>query len=117
MSTNLSNIRTVVNFFCETIQVLDVQGNYAQSRDPWVISLMLEKLDRETKRLWADVAISKPEPTLDEFLTFLKERCSAIESYNPDIGKATAELRSPQSHKRSNIRVHSSHKFVAHYDF
>ena len=82
VSPNCSNLRHVVNVFSETIQVLDAQGNYANSRDPWMIYLMLEKLDRETGKAWAEHSTTFNEPSLEQFSEFLKTRCSALELYH-----------------------------------
>ena len=49
VNSRLSNLRSVTSLFQETINVLDNLGDYGKSRDPWLIYLIAEKLDKETR--------------------------------------------------------------------
>ena len=84
VSPNLHNFRNVVNKFSEGLQLLKSQGDYADSKDPWVIYFMSNKLDRETNKAWAEYSANINEPSLDSFLTFLGERSSALEIFQPN---------------------------------
>lgn len=50
----------------------------ATSRDPWIVYLLLNKLDHETKVLWSREIINK-SPTVHNFMTFLMGRMKSLE--------------------------------------
>lgn len=51
-----------------------------ESRDPWIIYMILEKLDPETQSLWSLETSGNDEPTQKELFQFLNKRCDALES-------------------------------------
>ncbi|XP_038106683.1 uncharacterized protein LOC119766295 [Culex quinquefasciatus] len=46
------NLQKLVTTSDEVVRQLDVLGEQYQSRDPWLIQLLLEKIDEETQALW-----------------------------------------------------------------
>ncbi|XP_055681223.1 uncharacterized protein LOC129788855 [Lutzomyia longipalpis] len=66
------------------------------SRDPWVIYLLLNKLDQETKVLWSR-EITSNSPTIPEFMQFLKNRMKSIERCHPIVSKGTSAPTRPSS--------------------
>ncbi|KAF8784986.1 hypothetical protein HNY73_010588 [Argiope bruennichi] len=58
---NSMNLRSIVDTSDEVLRGLgESLGEEASSRDPWLIHLLLQKLDPETRRLWS-VKISEIE--------------------------------------------------------
>ncbi|GFS84734.1 uncharacterized protein NPIL_271271 [Nephila pilipes] len=76
---NLTNLRNIVGTSDEVLRGLKALGNEATSRDPWLIQLLLQKLDPETRRLWSVKTSDVELPTWEEFLEFLNTRCSTLE--------------------------------------
>ncbi|XP_058817687.1 uncharacterized protein LOC131680996 [Topomyia yanbarensis] len=64
----------------DVIRQLKALGNEFESRDPWLIHLLLEKVDKETRSLWAQKIIDVDNPTFTDFLEFLQKRCDALET-------------------------------------
>ncbi|XP_055714290.1 uncharacterized protein LOC129808537 [Phlebotomus papatasi] len=77
------------------------------SRDPWVIYLLLDKLDHETKVLWSR-EIQNSTPTLPTFMTFLQSRMKSIERYQPCPSKPTTNQNKPSSTPISKFNRNSS---------
>ncbi|XP_055686819.1 uncharacterized protein LOC129792077 [Lutzomyia longipalpis] len=49
-------------------------------RDVWLIHIYINKMDHETKTLWARENNGSEIPTFSKFLEFLDERCNSLES-------------------------------------
>lgn len=49
-------------------------------RDPWIIYLLLNKVDYDTKQAWAAEVGARNDCTVAELLIFLQSRCDALES-------------------------------------
>ena len=79
VNSRLSNLRSVTSLFQETINVLDNLGDYGKSRDPWLIYLIAEKLDKETREGLADEIAEEDEPSIKQCFHFLEERCNTKE--------------------------------------
>ena len=103
VSQNCQNLRNVINLFNETTGLLDAQGAYASSRDPWLIQLMLNKLDNYTKRAWAEEASTNESPSLQEFQEFLNDRCTTIEIFSSNNHKSRPEK--PFASKLNSIQI------------
>ena len=83
-SANLNNLRGLVDTSDEITRGLKALGEEATSRDPWLIHLLLRKLDSETKRLWSVKTAEIEFPTWEQFLEFLNVRCSSLDLINFD---------------------------------
>lgn len=81
-----SNLRKITNCADEVIRGMNSLGAEAQARDPWLIYIILNKLDQDTKRLWSQETTKKDFPSLKEFFEFLETRCDALET-SPDANK------------------------------
>lgn len=55
-------------------------GAQYETRDPWLIHLLLEKLDKESRSQWAAKLVDLQDPTFQQFLKFLENRCDALET-------------------------------------
>ncbi|GFT17069.1 uncharacterized protein NPIL_528921 [Nephila pilipes] len=76
---NLTNLRIIVDTSDEVLRGLKALENEAKSRDPWLVQLLLQKLDPQKRRLWSDKTVDIEFPTWEEFLEFLNIRCSSLE--------------------------------------
>ncbi|GFT84207.1 uncharacterized protein NPIL_548411 [Nephila pilipes] len=76
---NLTNLRNIVDTSDEIMRALKDLGNEATNRDPWLIQLLLQKLDPETIRLWSVKTSDREFPTWEEFWEFLNTRSSSLE--------------------------------------
>ncbi|XP_055912928.1 uncharacterized protein LOC129946684 [Eupeodes corollae] len=77
-ATNLQSLRKITNGADEAIRGLKALDS--SSRDPWLIYLLLQKVDQDTKKAWAEEVGSKDDSTIDELLQFLQTRCQCFES-------------------------------------
>ena len=77
-----SNMRSVSDLFNESINSLDNLGSYAKSRYPWVIRLLLDKLDNATAERWATSCSDESSPSLKPFLSFLEDKCNAYDIHS-----------------------------------
>lgn len=58
----------------EIIQQLDALENDFSGRDPWLILLILEQLDKETRARCSQEAVDTANPTFEDLREFLKKR-------------------------------------------
>ncbi|GFW98881.1 DUF1758 domain-containing protein [Trichonephila clavipes] len=58
----------------ELLRGLKALGTEATNRDPWLIQILVQKSDTETKRLWSVKTAEKDFLTLKKFLEFLNVR-------------------------------------------
>ncbi|KXJ67893.1 hypothetical protein RP20_CCG008017 [Aedes albopictus] len=77
----------------EIIQQLDALGNDFTGRDPWLIHLILEKLDKETRASWSQEVVDTENPTFEDLLEFLKKRCEVLETCSAFSKKPVNELK------------------------
>ncbi|XP_055714836.1 uncharacterized protein LOC129808954 [Phlebotomus papatasi] len=73
------------------------------SRDPWVICLLLDRLDHETKVLWSR-EIKNQIPSTQQFMSFLKDRMKSIQMCEPVPTKSDMKGNSnPINSKNHNV--------------
>ncbi|GFV36232.1 uncharacterized protein TNCV_2232791 [Trichonephila clavipes] len=75
----MTNLRNLVDTSDEVLRGYRTLETEATNRDPWLIQILMQKLDTETKRLWSTKTVEKDFPTLKEFLEFLNVRCLSLE--------------------------------------
>lgn len=75
-----SNMRKLADTSDEVIRALTALGRDASTRDPWLIHLLMSKLDSETKQLWATDSSEQQSPTITDFLEFLNKRSDSLET-------------------------------------
>ena len=73
-----SNITKLHDNVDETVRGLKALGKEAETRDPWLIYIALEKLDDETRRLWKYESAEQEFPLLKDFLDFLMKRMDSL---------------------------------------
>ncbi|XP_053685681.1 uncharacterized protein LOC128735210 [Sabethes cyaneus] len=109
-SQGLINLATTSD---EVVQQLDALGEEFRGRDPWLIHLMLEKLDKETQINWSQKVIESDCPTFEEFLLFLRKRCEALETCTAFSKKETNKkdfLKPTGERKLKSLHTASSYQ-------
>ncbi|GBL93141.1 hypothetical protein AVEN_216490-1 [Araneus ventricosus] len=76
---NVTNLRNLVDTNDEVLRGLNALGTETTSRDPWLMQLLLQKLDPETKRLCSVKTADIDFSTLKEFIEFLNIRFSHLD--------------------------------------
>ncbi|XP_055922824.1 uncharacterized protein LOC129953606, partial [Eupeodes corollae] len=77
-SENIQVLRKITDGADEVIRGLNALKS--NNRDPWLIYLLLQKVDPDTRQAWADNLGAQEDATIDQFLTFLQTRCSNLEA-------------------------------------
>ncbi|XP_055542986.1 uncharacterized protein LOC129728564 [Wyeomyia smithii] len=77
---NANGLKKILAVSDDVIRQLKALGNEYETRDPWLIHLLLEKVDRGTRSLWAQKIIDVENPSFTDFLDFLQKRCDALET-------------------------------------
>jgi len=73
-------VRKLVDGADEVIRGL--RALQCDNQDPWLIFILLSKLDRETRQSWAQCAESEtPSVAIDQFLTFLTSHGDTFGAY------------------------------------
>ncbi|XP_055611269.1 uncharacterized protein LOC129757912 [Uranotaenia lowii] len=79
-ATTPQSLRKLVATSDDVVRQLNALGAEYNTRDPWLIHLVLEKLDKETRSLWAQRITEVENPSFEQFLEFLDNRCDALET-------------------------------------
>ncbi|GFX74248.1 hypothetical protein TNCV_838021, partial [Trichonephila clavipes] len=81
--------------FNDKLDELNVQnqGEQASSKDCWLIYLLLQKIDPESRRLWAIKSSEEEFPNMKAFLDFLNVRCSSLELMSNNESECTIPIR------------------------
>ncbi|XP_055910832.1 uncharacterized protein LOC129945200 [Eupeodes corollae] len=103
---NVKVLRQISDTADEVIRGLNAVNS--NGRDPWLIHLLLTKLDVDTKQSWAEKIGTRDDASIDEFLTFLETRCTALESCQTVASRSSVSRNKQQPNIRSHF-VESSH--------
>lgn len=98
-NVSANGIRKLLDTSDEVIRGLKALGTQAEKRDPWIIFILLNKLDAETKSLWARESAETEFPAIEFFLEFLQRRTDELEATRPEA-----------SHKKMNAARGSTSK-------
>lgn len=115
---DFSKLRSLTSDSDEIIRSLSTME--AEARDPWIIHILSTKLDSDTRQLWASKVIEDNKSSLEDFFTFLGNRCDAIETFHspenkilPTKGQLAikshhSKVQSTKSRKKSSGKRSSS---------
>lgn len=79
----------------EILNGIKTMGNNAESRDPWLILLLLNKLDSHTRLAWATETNGVEFPTIEDLLKFVGKRGNNMEvSYTSSLKPSTSRSAS-----------------------
>ncbi|GFX11076.1 putative gag-pol protein [Trichonephila clavipes] len=83
--TNSHNLRNIADTSDEVIRGLKSIDTKAESRDVWLIYILLQKVDPKTRQEWAQFSNNIDFPTFEAFIEFLNNRCTCLELYNVSV--------------------------------
>ncbi|GFT76069.1 integrase catalytic domain-containing protein [Trichonephila clavipes] len=83
--TNSHNLRNIADTSDEVIRGLKSIDTKAESRDVWLIYILLQKVDPKTRQEWAQFSNNIDFPTFEAFIEFLSSRCTYLELYNENV--------------------------------
>lgn len=115
ITASTGGLRKLVTTSDEVLRQLNVLGDEFNARDPWLIHLLLDKLDEETRLLWAQQIVHVENPSVDDFLKFLNSRCDALETCAAFSMKATPQVTKTETEMQAvnNKTVQSLHLAIA----
>ena len=100
-NSNVTQIKRLMDVSDEVIRGLKALGEVAEVRDPWLIYILLSKLDDKSKSLWAETAADIENPDFPRFLKFPARRIDTLETV------ATSQKRaSTKSDIKGHIATH-----------
>ncbi|GFX35228.1 zinc finger MYM-type protein 1 [Trichonephila clavipes] len=95
---NCFNLRKLFDMSDECLRGLNALGEQASSKDCWLIYLLLQKIDPESKRLWAIKSSEEEFPNMKAFLDFLNVRCSSLELMLNNESECKIPIRTIEEH-------------------
>ncbi|XP_055908277.1 uncharacterized protein LOC129943083 [Eupeodes corollae] len=78
LSADSGHLRQLADKSDEVIRGLKAMNS--EGRDPWLIYLILDKTDLETRKAWALHVNNSETVTVQDLIDFLEERCDALEA-------------------------------------
>lgn len=94
---NSHNIKRLMDTSDEVIRGLKALGENAETRDHWLIFLLVQKLDDKSKILWAETVTGLENPQFSNFLEFMSRRIDTLEATNISLKRPIP---------KSNIKGH-----------
>ncbi|XP_053686658.1 uncharacterized protein LOC128736205 [Sabethes cyaneus] len=91
-ASNTNGLKKLVNVSDDVIRQLKALGNEYETRDPWLIHLLLDKVDKDTRSLWAQKIIDIDNPSFMDFFDFLQKRCDALETCSAFVKKTSFDI-------------------------
>lgn len=118
-ATNTTTLRRVCDSASASIRGLRLLGSTADIACGIITHLLLSKCDAKTVKKWEEVSVSKVELIQEnEFIEFLKKRCTQLESVEYALGsqqtrtstptKAANKSHASTSHVNSSFTLNSS---------
>ncbi|GIY28922.1 uncharacterized protein CDAR_621401 [Caerostris darwini] len=77
---NASNLRLLADNSEQVVRGLKCVDRKATEPDVWIICMLLNKVDPETRRLWLEKTVYIDFPSFDVLIQFLNDRASTLES-------------------------------------
>ncbi|XP_044779750.1 uncharacterized protein LOC123327402 [Drosophila simulans] len=95
INSNIGTVRKIADGADEVIRGLRALN--CEERDPWLIFILLSKLDSDTRQAWAQCAESEEKGvTINRFLKFLTSRCDTLEAF--ELTRSTQARRAATTH-------------------
>jgi hypothetical protein len=99
MHANAFNLRNIADTSDEVIRGLKSIDPKANSKDVWLIYILLQKVDAKTREEWAQYSTKNDFPSFEEFIEFINNRCAALELYNNENIRHEKKERQFNVHK------------------
>lgn len=104
-NNNCKHLRQLANVADEIIRGLGAIGGEADTRDPWLVFMLVQKLDAESRQAWATHSCDWEFPTYTQLLSFINNRCDAFETC-----EVMSKKSSSNRHLKSNAASSSTLK-------
>lgn len=101
-SVSVTSLRALCDTTDHVMRGLRSLGEQAEKRDPFLIYLLLEKIDDDSKHLWARETCDNDHPTITELIHFLEKRCDALESVQSTVSHSKPSKVNSSSNSKSN---------------
>ncbi|XP_055856101.1 uncharacterized protein LOC129919272 [Episyrphus balteatus] len=92
------HLRKLVDKADEVIRGLEAVKS--EGRDPWLVYLLINKTDSETKKAWALENKMSEESTIKDLIHFLENRSNALEASDPK----TSRVKNSRASNPTNIK-------------
>ncbi|XP_053686257.1 uncharacterized protein LOC128735796 [Sabethes cyaneus] len=96
---NLTSLRKLVSTSDEVARQLQALGPSCETRDPWLIYILLKKMDDSLRSQWAQHIVDNDDLKFDELLKFLKRKCEAFETCAAFGGRQVDCQKGPENRK------------------
>lgn len=107
-SKELRNFIDCVNKNLRALKVLKYEQNNLS--DAFLINIILQKLDRETRKLFEYTTKKTEYPKFTDLMSFLENRSSTLESVNQCLSIKPSNKHSPYSNKSKTFMLNSNDK-------
>ncbi|XP_013113863.1 uncharacterized protein LOC106091766 [Stomoxys calcitrans] len=104
---NSKEIRSICGVAGEVIRALDSIGE--TERDPWIIWILMTKLNSDIYTKWNEHTMKDPKPTVASFLNFLDQFCNELGSNDDHYYQKATGTKKEKHHQRSSS-VQSIHR-------
>lgn len=101
-------LRKLYNTSNEVIRALDALDKEHKYRDSWLIFMLIDKLDPESRTLWCRDTSEINLPNLNHFFQFLGKRCDELEAQPNNQYQSKSNIRSSQKSQLSTVVVKSN---------
>lgn len=105
-----ASIRCCQDTADEVLRGLRALGDMAETRDWWLIYILVDKLDDETKTLWAQETVASEKPTITDLFKFLDKRVDSLEAVQSCNKPSFNNQSKRQSHlaKATSLTTHAN---------
>lgn len=103
-----SSLRKVISTSNEIIHSLKALGPEYETRDCWLIYILLEKLDSDTKKFWSEKLVSMENPKFSDFISVIEKKCDALETCQLSDRKSIAHSSTNSRSSMHSIRTMQS---------
>ncbi|XP_055714973.1 uncharacterized protein LOC129809183 [Phlebotomus papatasi] len=107
---NGSNLKKIYTTSISTLQALDTLKS--NERDPWLIYIILDKLDHESQVLWSR-EIGEDIPKWDQFTDFLKKRYKSLQVCPSSAQKTGSGVENTKGQKKSKVDKSNASSLMA----
>ncbi|XP_055848250.1 uncharacterized protein LOC129913542 [Episyrphus balteatus] len=102
-TSNVSVLRKISDGADEIVRGLTSISSL--TRDPWLIYILINKLDFDTRQAWSEDYYSEDYPTINQLLDFLDRRCEALESCRTSTRESNPIKKPPVKSMLASISI------------
>lgn len=122
MNPTSTSFHQMYDISMEILNGLKTLGESAQTRDPWLILILLNKLDINTRVAWAKESEDEEYPTIELFLKFLARRGNNMEvsfssTFKTHSAKGSKVMQIQTQSTKSCLKCKAAHNLYECKDF